>query len=267
MTTESSSKIQILLNSWPEGTVATSVWLNKFGISDNLIHKYKTTGWVEQFGKAAFVRSNKTIEWYGALYSIQFQLDLSLYVGGKTALEYQGLAHYIAMGVPTVDLFKTPNVDIPKWFTNHIWPEKVRIVQCGCFSPDLPHDFGIEIQKIGNLDIKMSNRERAAIELLYFTPRIYTFDEVPLILESLASLRGEVLTELLMHCTSEKAKRLILYFGENNNFYWYKRLDLSKIKIGSSLLKVVPKGGKFIKKYNMVIPQEYDLRDETEFGF
>lgn len=267
MTIDSDIKLQKLFNNWPDGTVVTSSWLNKLGISDSLIHQYKKTGWVQQFGQAAFVRPNKIIEWSGALYSIQSQLELPLYVGGKTALEYQGLAHYIAMGVPAVDLFKPPNVDVPKWFTSHIWPEKVRVVQCGCFSPDLRIGVGIETHKINNLDIKMSNRERAAIELLYFSPRLYTVDEIPLIMESLASLRGEILTELLAHCISEKTKRLILYFGEYNDFLWYKRLDLSQIKIGSSLLKIAPKEGKFIKKYNMIVPKEYYLRNATEIGF
>ncbi len=56
-------------------------------------------------------------------------------------------------------------------------------------------------------------------------PTLYDFDEVRIIMESLGTLRAEILTELLQLCSSEKAKRLLLYFGDVQEHAWRKHID------------------------------------------
>lgn len=252
------NKLQNLLASWPSGTVLTIRGLEDFGISRGLVNSYKTNGWVKSFGQGAFARSQDKIEWYGALQALQFQLDLPIHVGGKTALELQGLAHYLSLKRPTIDLLKTPQSVVPKWFVLHPWQERVRITGCSFLPPKLE----IEEISMGSFNIRVSSRERAALELLYLAPRLYSFEEVRQLVESLGTLRAEVITELLMHCSSEKVKRLMLYFGEQFNMVWRKKLQ-AKVSIGSSFLKLVTRNGQYESKYNLFLPNEY-VRESGE---
>lgn len=256
-------KLQNLLQSWPFGTIATTKWLGKMGISRQLVSTYKEGGWIKTFELGAFTRPQETVEWYGGLYALQFQLGLDVHVGGKTALELQGLAHNIPMGHQTIDLLRAPRTLLPLWFVNHSWREHIRISENNVLPPKLEID---EIP-MGSFNIKVSSRERAVIELLYLTPRFYNFEETRIIMESLGTLRADVLTKLLSKCTSEKVKRLILYFGEQMNHDWRWKLDQKKFKIKKTLLKIAAKNGKYHSKYNLFLPKEYIIEDDKDIKF
>lgn len=257
------NKLQKLLADWPADTIATSSWLESIGISKQLIQSYKKHGWVESFGSGAFRKPQDLINCYGAVYALQTQLDLKIHIGAKTALDLQGLAHYIPMGRSTIDLLKTPDTSIPKWFSIYPWEERVRLIN----SIILPADIGLDDFTIGKINVKISSRERAALEILALTPRLYDFDEVKIIMESLASLRSELLTDLLEKCTSEKVKRLILYFGEVQNHPWRKRLNEEKIKTNKYILKITNSKGHYNAKYNLFLPNEYIIREEQNVRF
>jgi len=256
-------KLQNLLASWPFGTIATTKWLETLGISRKLASKYKSNGWLKSFGQGAFCRPQDKIDWYGALYALQFQLDLNAHIGAKTALELHGFAHDIPMGRPNIDILKSPHTLVPRWFFEHPWEERMRITQCNL----LPPQIGMEEKSMGNFSIKLSSRERAVLELVYLAPRLYSFDEIPIIMTSLGSLRGNLLRELLTKCTSEKVKRLILYFGDKHNHAWRKKIDEKKLQIGSTPLKIVPNEGKYNSKYNILLPKAYVIEDEQEIKF
>lgn len=256
-------KLQNLLAQWPTGTIATTKWLSTLGISRILTHEYKKKGWMKAFAQGAFYKPQDKIEWYGALYALQYQLGIDVYVGAKTALELSGLAHYIPMGRSKIDIFKLPHETVPRWFINHEWDENVRVIECSI----LPPQMGIEDITVEGINIKISTRERATIELLYLTPRLYSFDEVPLLMNSLGSLRGNALNGLLINCTSEKVKRLMLYFGEKQKHAWYKDIDQKKLVCGKTTLKIAPRDGKYISKYAISIPKEYVIDDDQEIKF
>jgi len=256
-------KLQNLLISWHNGAVATTKWLEEIGISSNLVGAYKRNGWVVSFARRAYARPQDQIKWYGALHALQSQLKLDVHVGAKTALELQGVSHFIPMGQQTIDILKVPKTRIPRWFFLHKWEERIRVPECNFLPPQ------VEVQEhsMGNLSIQISSRERAALELLYLAPRLYDFEEVRLIMDSLGSLRANVLSELLLVCTSEKVKRLILYFGDQQKHPWRQHLDEEKIKLSPSLLKIVPKNGRYHAKYNLFLPHEYVIQNDQEIKF
>jgi hypothetical protein len=74
------------------------------------------------------------------------------------------------------------------------------------------------------------------------------------------------LNELLLKCSSEKVKRLILYFGEKQGHHWYNSIR-ETIEIGTTPLKISPQNGKYIAKYNISIPPEYIIKNESEIKF
>lgn len=256
-------KLQNLLQSWPSGTVTTTKWLSSLKFSRQLVSAYKKGGWVKTFGAGALCKPQEKIGWEGALYALQFQLGLDIHVGGKTALALQGLAHNIPMGRETIDLLAAPRTVIPRWFEHHQWEEQVRVTE----NSALPPKIEIEETSRVNFNIRISSRERAALELLCLTPRLYSFEETRILMESLGTLRANVLTKLLSVCTSEKAKRLLLYFGDQQNHVWRSKIDEKKFKIGTSLLKIASKNGKYHAKYNLFLPQEYVIEDGTGVKF
>jgi len=256
-------KLQNLLQSWPSGTVTTTKWLSRLKFSRQLVSTYKNSGWVKPFGPGALSKPQDKIEWYGGLHALQFQLGLDIHVGGKTALELQGLAHNIPMGQQAIDLLMAPRTLIPQWFTRHQWEEDVKITENSALPPK------IEIDKIsmGSFNIQVSSRERAALELLCLTPRLYSFEETWIIMESLGTLRADVLTKLLAICSSEKAKRLLFYFGDQQKHVWRSKINEKKCKIGTSLLKIASQNGEYHSKYNLFIPQEYMMQDDKDVKF
>jgi hypothetical protein len=256
-------KLQTLLQCWPSGVVATTKWLERFDISRQLASAYKKGGWIVSFGQASFFKSQDKIEWYGGLHALQFQLNLNVHVGGKTALELQGLAHYIPMGQQNIDLLVTPSTRIPRWFTRHLWRERIRITENNA----LPSKIEIQDVSMGNFNIQVSSRERAVLELLCLTPRLYSFEETQIIMGSVGTLRSDVLTKLLSICTSEKTKRLLLYFGDQQNYAWRSKINEKKCKIGKTLLKIASQNGKYHSKYNLFLPREYVIQNDKDVKF
>lgn len=263
MNGQNHGKLQYLLQSWPTGTVTTTKWLSYLGISRQLTNAYKTRNWIKLLENGAYIKPQDKIDWFGGLYALQFQLNLDIHVGGKTALEIQGIAHNIPVGHQTIDLLMAPKTKIPRWFSRHPWQERIRITENNA----LPKRLELQETSVGNFNIKVSSRERAALELLCLTPRFYNFEETRILMESLGTLRASILTKLLSVCTSEKARRLLLYFGEEQKHAWRSKLDERKFKVGSSLLKIASKNGKYNAKYNLILPQEYVIENDKSIEF
>jgi hypothetical protein len=95
MSSHNGSKINKLISEWPKGTVSTVKYLQSRGFSRKLLNKYKNSKWLASLGHGAYTLFNDRVEWMGALYPLQAQLNLDLHVGGKTALELKGYAHYL----------------------------------------------------------------------------------------------------------------------------------------------------------------------------
>ncbi|QTA83786.1 Transcriptional regulator N-terminal domain-containing protein, AbiEi-like [Desulfonema limicola] len=62
------TKINQLIRQWPRGTVGTASHLNSERYSHDLLTKYKKSGWIESFGRGAYILSGDKVEWPGALY-------------------------------------------------------------------------------------------------------------------------------------------------------------------------------------------------------
>ncbi len=55
MSSELGTKINHILKSWPQGTVAVSSWLEEQGVSQQLTYKYEQTDWIKSIGHGAFI--------------------------------------------------------------------------------------------------------------------------------------------------------------------------------------------------------------------
>ena len=245
------SKLNQILEKWLPNTLITTEWLEKTGVSRQLANSYIKSGWLERFGSGAYKRPHEEINWAGGIYTLQNLSDLSVHVGGITALEVQGYAHYIRKGAPQkVTLWKTPEVRLPAWFINHEWKVDLQVRSVNLFDEG---SLKLTEKDIEGLSVYLSVPEQAILEYLYDMPKFEGFDEAGYIMEGLTSLRPAVLQTLLERCRSIKVKRLFLYLADFYAHPWFKRLDLSNIDLGSGKREII-KGGMLDKKYQIVVP-------------
>jgi hypothetical protein len=117
MGSEVYTKINQLVRQWPKGTVAVASFLVRSGFSRQLLSKYTKGGWIQPFGRGAYVLlGDQKVGWPGALFALQTQMGLKVYAGGKTALELKGYAHFLSSGENHVFLYGRPGLALHSWF-------------------------------------------------------------------------------------------------------------------------------------------------------
>lgn len=90
----------------PEGMLIDAAWLKAHGYSPQLQHQYVKSGWLEQPARGVFRRPRGSLSWQQAVISLQTILNFSpLVIGGRTALELQGYAHYLTQSTIRVHLY------------------------------------------------------------------------------------------------------------------------------------------------------------------
>lgn len=245
--------INTLLQKWPKNTVAVYSWLKENGVSKSLAEYYRESGWLDSFGVGAFIRRGDKVNEFGALFALQNYLKLPVHIGGLSALSLHGLSHYLRQGDVT-QIFNEYKSPIPSWFKKSEF-FKVKIFN----TRFLPADKNLVMKQNSEFyQLKISSPERAILEVLYLCPDEFDVVEAFHLVENLVSLRPKVMQELLENCNSIKVKRLACFMFEKAGHEWFKRLDLSKIDLGSGNRKIVEHGA-YNSKYKIIIPK--DLKD------
>ena len=253
MAGENGSKINQLLRAWPHGTVATLPWLESQGVSQQLAFEYEKGAWLAHVGRGVYIRSGDKVDWTGGLYAMQSQLKLAVHVGGKTALEMRGLAHFIPTAHGAyVYLFGSPGQRLPAWFIRHKWRHRISYKMPNLFGSQA--DLGLTAHLVGSFEIRISSPERAVLEMLYLVPEAQDMEESALIMEAQGTLRPKLVQTLLEKCKSIKAKRLFLFLAERSNHAWLKKIDLNRIDLGVGKRSVVS-GGYLDAKYQITVPR------------
>jgi hypothetical protein len=251
MDTEKKTKINRLISQWISGAPGATSYLSASGFSRDLLVKYKNSGWLEPFGRGAYMRSGDKVDWLGALYTLQAQLALSVHAGGKTALELKGYAHYLAAKQNKIFLYGPRGIILPSWFTDDRLNVRFVVTRTNLFSMDNLEGF-TEIKE-KDFSLRISAPERAVMEMLHLVPIKIGFDEAQLIMGNLVTLRPDVVQCLLIACRSVKVKRLFLFMAESHAHPWLSNLDLSKIDLGKGKRMIVP-NGRYDAKYKITVP-------------
>src|SRR5258708_15233262 len=106
MSREKSRLLNQLASKLPEGLLVDAAWLKAQGYSTQLQHLYVKSGWLEQPTRSVFRRPRGVLSWQQVVISFQTILNYSpLVVGGRTALELQGYAHYLVQSATSVHLY------------------------------------------------------------------------------------------------------------------------------------------------------------------
>jgi hypothetical protein len=252
MSLEKELKLKQLYRLLPEGVVAPSRWLSVNGYSAQLLYMYVKNGWLIKLGRGAYIRPASILEWQGAVLGLQKLAELPFHVGGLSALNLLGYAHYLPIGgEKSITLYgkKTP----PSWI------RQIEALSFTFYKKPLFGDLGLKKQStsIRDWQINISSPERAILELLYQVgDKGISFRFAAEIFEGLTTLSPRVLNELLLNCSSRKVKRLFLFFANYYNFSWTGYISKG-IEIGSGKLQIV-KDGNYNKTYMITVPKEFN---------
>lgn len=120
MSTQNKIKINQLVNLWPKGAIFVTTYLSNQGYNLDLIKRYRKSQWIDSIGTGALKLNQDNVEWYGAVYAFQKQLELNIHPGGKTALELLGYSHYLSETINKLFLFGLKGETLPTWYKKMI---------------------------------------------------------------------------------------------------------------------------------------------------
>jgi len=228
MATIERTKLNSLYRHWVPGTPLTSADLAALGISADLAVHYARAGWLTRLTRGVYVRPNDTLELHACLLLLQRNVD-GLHVGGKSALDWYGVRHYLSQQA-ILQLYGWTTTRLPDWFTERFPAEYHRKRLFDEPSAD-PLHAGLFEKRSGAP--RVSTPERALLEVLSEVGVRQPLQEARELAESAYSLRADVLRELLQHCTSVKTVRLCLQLGRELALPWAAKLDPAQLPTGS----------------------------------
>ena len=95
---------QILSLSYSKGLLFSN-WLEGQGYSNQLLRKYRNSGWLEPLCRGVMYREKLPLKGMIALACFNEQLNKDYRVAAHSALELAGFSHYVPMGKPLLVMF------------------------------------------------------------------------------------------------------------------------------------------------------------------
>ena len=235
------------------GGLYFSAWLTERGYSNQLIKKYRNSGWLRTLSRGVMCRNGDKLNSFAVINSYNEQMKKDFNIAAHSALELSGFSHYVPMGKPVLVVAHPKEQLVPQWIKKIDLDRAPKFFSTETFSHPQTDTFNSEFAYL-----KASVPEQAFLECLLLAPRQYSFMDLYYLMEQLTSLRPDVLQFILENTDNIKTKRLFLYMAEKADHLWYSLLDTSKIDLGSGKQKLVEKGV-YHSKYKITMPQElYD---------
>ncbi len=237
--------------------VATKRWLTGKGISKHFLDNGVKSGKIVSITPGLYYREGVPVTWEGVVTSLQIMSDKPVHVGGISALELSGLAHYITpYGKNTIHLYSESK--LPTWLnkvlvkyefrchgTKKMWSsgvmENSKFVREHSWREDLSSFYA-------------STPEKAYLELLMEVPAKISFEHADEIMQGLTSLSPNRLKLLLAGCCHVKVKRLFFWFAKRHDYRWYQKLAADEFDLGSGK-RVVAQGGKLDSDFLITVPE------------
>jgi hypothetical protein len=245
------SKLKKMLAQWPPGTVAVPSHLATFGVYSRLTSAYVKAGWLNALERSLYSRAGDNVEWTAAVAAVQQQVRLPVHVGGRTALELTGRAHFLPLGPRRlVWLFAEEKTKLPTWFKKHDWGVDVRFTATRLFER---LDLGLTQLSAGSYEYKLSGPERAMMETLHLVDQGEDFQETQSLMDGLTTLRPALVQRLLQACRSVKVKRLFILLARRSRHAWVRDVELRRVDLGHGTRSVAG-GGEWERDLNLAVP-------------
>ena len=226
--TASQSSILSVQRDLPRGAPIPLASLRQLGVSSFLASYYVRRGWLVRLGRGLYAFPNDRLQLATSLRHIQ-TLCPGLHVGGKTALAWRGIRHYMRTGQPLV-LWGRDRFRLPDWFVER-FPARYRHTRL--FSDAISANSAVgALPDEDKEGVRVSEPERALLELLSDVGVAESLDEARKLVESTRAVRADVFTRLLTHCTSVKTVKLATQLAAELGMPWAKTLAELTLKRG-----------------------------------
>ena len=212
----------------PAGAPLISEDLTELGISADLAVHYVRAGWLVRLARGVFMRPGDTLQLYPCLELLQKKVP-GLHVGGKSALAWHGIRHYVGQR-DTLHLYGWTAATLPSWFVERFPSEYHRKRLFEEWAEALLHVSRFESRENAP---HVSSPERGLLELLSEVGVRQPLSEARELTEGTHTLRAAVLVELLKKCKSVKTVRLCLQLGRDLSMPWASKLDPKELPTGS----------------------------------
>ncbi|WP_168014695.1 type IV toxin-antitoxin system AbiEi family antitoxin domain-containing protein [Halomonas salinarum] len=270
MSTQKSTKLKGVLEAVPAGFLVDARWLTAQGVAYETFRDYVKRGWLQRVNRGVFRRPapqgalSESIDWKTCLLSMQQIMGYDVHIGGTTALDQQGHAHYLRLG-RQASVWVYGDV-IPNWLGKLPLNAPVATRRRSLFD-DASLGMVSGSVNAGALPwdwtMTMSAPERAILEAMDELPDHESFHNLDMVFQSLTTLRPKLLTALLHSCRKVKVRRLFFVFADRHDHPWRKRLDHTAFNLGSGDRALVS-GGRIHPRYRIMVPDDFisaEIRD------
>lgn len=250
MVTQPSHSLESCL---PEGQVVDRNWLKVKGFDRPRIDFYLRSGALQAVARGAYRRPGPPLKWEHVVYSLQ-ALGYAVHVGGRSALELMGLAHYLPMGEGRrIALYGVSRW--PAWVEDLVAKYRLERHNPKLFA--VPPAEAVTSRPFGHWDwpIRYATPELAFLELLAEVETVTDFQVADELFAAAATLRPERVRSLLLACTHIKAKRLFLWFSVRHQHPWFSVLDTGGVELGRSKRMII-RGGILDRKFLITVPRD-----------
>lgn len=209
------NQIKELQTTVPRGAPFDTDQLRDLGISPALAHRYVKSGWLEKLGRGVFMFAGDTLRRENTLRFLERKVP-GLHVAARTALAWHGFRHNVAHQEALV-LWGDRTGALPKWFEKKF---PTRYGTCHLFDDSLPDDYGLSPLPASPDGPRVSEPERALLEMLSEVGVHQEVEEARLIMEGVRQLRTRHLKRFLEACRMVKAVRLCVAWAEELGLSW-----------------------------------------------
>ncbi len=233
----------------PDGLVVNRQWLYEQGYDRSTIDYFLRSSRLERIGRGVYRRPGPPLKWQHLLYSLQ-KMGKVLHVGGRSALDMQGYAHYLKPNAVEERITIYGADKIPDWLSDKFISYKEK-----CFK-NVPKGT-LTVLPFGHWDweLEISTVELALLELVGEIKDETGFIVADKYFESVTVLNTQRMSQLLEKCSHIRTKRLFMWFAKRHNHPWFNALKTQKIDLGRGKREII-KGGILDKEYQITVPRE-----------
>ncbi len=258
-----SSKINWLIEQTRQGSIVSQAWMTEHNISHSLAQRYVSSGWLKKLGTGVYFRpfplSNALPNWDSALHALVNQLKLPVHLAGLSSLKYHGLSHYLQLEENQIWLGVANKRVLPKWFLEFTQQE-LKFCNNSKLTELLDKDF--VTLTVNGWELTVSSPELAAYEVVDSIGKQFSFEHAAELFQGLTNLSPRKVQSLLERSHAVQTNRIFLYLSHYHMHQWVKRLDESKIKLGSGKRQVI-QNGKLDETYLITVPENLFHRGEN----
>ena len=252
-----------LLKDLPEGVAVPSAWLTERGISPQLVRKYVASGWLTPLAHGAYARPASPVDWQGVVLALQRLAQRPLHVGGLSALNLHGLAHYLPLGGES-RIYLWPHggtvARLPAWVAAVKLPQALVLHGQRLLEPAADREGLTNLPtRVRDWTLTVSSPERAILEVLSLVDTTSaSFTHAAELFEGLPALRPALVQSLLEGCRSIKVKRLFLFLATRQDKPWSRKLAVARVTLGRGK-RLVTRGGRLDTRFSITVPERFSV--------